>query len=183
MIETWRGENIDELAEVLHACVHAGASVSFILPFSIRDAAKFWCDQVLPHLDTRCVLVARVDRKIAGTVQLDMDTPPNQPHRAEVKKLLVHPKARRLGIARSLMTAIEAAAADAGRTLLNLDTVTGGVAEHLYRSMGYAVVGQIPGYALNFNSNSIESTTVMYKQLRENPRLQRNAPGLTTRGW
>ncbi len=166
-IEKWNGEELDELAEVLHACVHAGASVSFILPFTHENASAFWREQVLPAVrdGSRCVLVARRDGKIAGTVQIDLATPPNQPHRAEVKKLLVHPEARRQGIARALMVAIEDEARSARRTLLTLDTVTGGFAESLYRSLGYVEVGRIPGYALNFDCSSIEATTVMYKTL------------------
>ena len=171
-IELWKptsamDDDIDALADVLHACVRKGASVSFVLPFSHEDARAFWADQVLPAVTagSRRLLVARSASKIIGTVQLDLATPPNQPHRAEVKKLLVHPDARRGGIARSLMTAVEAEAREAGRTLLTLDTVTGGPAEALYTSLGYSVAGVIPGYAWNFDSTAIEPTTVMYKSL------------------
>jgi ribosomal protein S18 acetylase RimI-like enzyme len=170
-IETWKGaigaDDLDMLAAVLHACVHAGASVSFVLPFSQQDAKAFWSGQVLPEVaaGNRSVLIARSGGNIVGTVQLDLATPPNQPHRAEVKKLLVHPDARRRGIARSLMVAVEVEALQAQRTLLTLDTVTGGAAEQLYLSLGYLVVGVIPGYALNFDSSVLESTTVMYKKL------------------
>jgi ribosomal protein S18 acetylase RimI-like enzyme len=159
--------DLEMLGGVLHACVHAGASVSFVLPFSLNDAKSFWHDQVLPAVlaGSRRVLLARLEGRIVGTVQLDLATPPNQPHRAEVKKLLVHPDARRRGIARSLMAAVEEQAQEARRTLLTLDTVTGGAAEFLYFSVGYIAVGTIPRYALNFDSTKIEGTTVMYKEL------------------
>ena len=160
-------DDLDELGGVLHSCVHSGASVSFILPFPRDEAKAFWQDQVLPAVmaGDRRVLLARLAGRIVGTVQLDLDTPPNQPHRAEVKKLLVHPDARRCGIARSLMAAVEQQAREASRTLLTLDTVTGGAAEPLYLSMGYVAIGVIPGFALNFDSSKIESTTVMYKDI------------------
>ena len=173
-IERWKtgdplsvNNDLEMLGDVLHACVHAGASVSFVLPFSRDDAKAFWSDQVLPGVTagSRCVLLALVANRIVGTVQLDLATPPNQPHRAEVKKLLVHPDVRRRGIATALMEAIEAEARKACRILLTLDTVTGGPAESLYRSLGYAVTGVIPGYALNFNSSILESTTILYKQI------------------
>jgi GNAT superfamily N-acetyltransferase len=172
-IERWNPEptgmdgDLEMLASILHACVHAGASVSFVLPFSRNDATAFWHDQVLPAVTagSRRVLLARLAGQIVGTVQLDLVTPPNQPHRAEVKKLLVHPDARRSGIARSLMAAVEKQAHEARRTLLTLDTVTGGAAELLYLSVGYIAVGTIPRYALNFDSTKIEGTTVMYKDL------------------
>ncbi len=159
--------DLEMLGGVLHACVHAGASVSFILPFSPADAEAFWAEQVLPAViaGNRRVVIARQEARIVGTVQLDLATPPNQPHRAEVRKLLVHPEARRRGVARSLMEAIEEQARAAGRTLLTLDTVTGGAAEPLYRSMGYVTSGVIPRYALNFDASMLESTTVMYKEL------------------
>ena len=159
--------DLDTLAAVLHACVHSGASVSFVLPFTHDDAKAFWREQVLSAVEagSRRVLLARAAGEIVGTVQVDLATPPNQPHRAEVKKLLVHPGARRRGIARSLMSAVEAQARVVHRTLLTLDTVTGGFAEQLYRSLGYIPIGVIPRYALNSSSTNLESTTVMYKEL------------------
>jgi GNAT superfamily N-acetyltransferase len=174
-IESWDADlagltaDLEMLGGVLHACVHAGASVSFVLPFSRDDAKAFWLDQVLPAVNagSRLVLLARLAGKIIGTVQLDLATPPNQPHRAEVKKLLVHPDARRRGIARSLMIALEDRARAARRSLLTLDTASGSAAEPLYLSLGYVAVGAIPCYALNFNASELESTTVMYKQLSD----------------
>src|SRR3954462_9272787 len=112
--------DLEQLAGVLHAAVHAGASVGFILPFSLDDARSFWSDKVAPPLQSgaRRVLIARWDGSIAGTVQLILDTPPNQRHRAEIAKLLVHPDARRRGVARALMTAVEDVTRAEGRTLL-----------------------------------------------------------------
>ncbi len=158
---------LSALAEILHACVHAGASVSFILPFTLDDALGFWRDSVAPRIaaGTRFAFVARLDGRIVGTAQLDIGTPPNQPHRADVMKVLVHPDVRRRGIARALMVAVESLAMKKSRTLLTLDTVTGGDAEPLYVALGYVAVGHIPGYALNFDSSSIESTTLFYKRL------------------
>jgi GNAT superfamily N-acetyltransferase len=172
-IERWNphpaslNDDLDMLGGVLHACVHAGAGVSFVLPFSRDDAKAFWHHQVLPAVDAgnRRLLLARLAGQIVGTVQLDLATPPNQPHRAEVKKLLVHPDARRRGIARSLMAALEEQARQACRTLLTLDTVTGGFAEPLYLSLGYVAIGVIPRYALKPDSSELEATTVMYKEL------------------
>ncbi|HEV2689018.1 MAG TPA: GNAT family N-acetyltransferase [Bryobacteraceae bacterium] len=172
-IELWRAdsthvaEDIEMLGGVLHACVHAGASVSFVLPFSQDDAKAFWRDRILPAVQAgNCrVLVARLDGRIVGTVQLDLATPPNQPHRAEVRKLLVHPEARRLGIARALMAAIEESAREHRRSLLTLDTTTGGFAEALYISIGYVAVGEIPRYSRRTDSAELEGTMVMYKEL------------------
>lgn len=173
-IELWRPDetscesDIHSLAELLHDCVHAGAAVSFILPFSRDDAAAFWRDRVLPAVqDETCrVLVARLDGRIVGTVQLDLATPPNQPHRGEIKKLLVHPAARRAGIARALMLAIENQARDDQRTLLTLDTASA-AAERLYASLGYVRVGVIPRFSLHPESRELEGTTVMYKELTQ----------------
>ena len=104
--------DLEALAAVLHAAVHGGASVGFVLPFSLEDALGFWRDRILPVVRTgaRRVWVARVEGRLVGTVQLILDTPPNQRHRAEIAKLLVLPDARRLGIGRALMQAAEAAA-------------------------------------------------------------------------
>jgi GNAT superfamily N-acetyltransferase len=172
-IEEWRPEDaslerdIDMLAEVLHAVVHGGAGVSFFLPFSLDEARAFWREKVLPvvRARTRRVVVARSNGRIVGTVQLDLATPPNQRHRGEVAKMLVHPDARRRGVARALMGALEDIARSEGRTLLTLDTVTGSDAEPLYRSLGYVTVGVIPGYARASLTPDLEATTIMYKQL------------------
>jgi ribosomal protein S18 acetylase RimI-like enzyme len=176
-IEEWRPDrcdaasvnrDIDMLGQILHAVVHDGAGVSFIVPFSRDDGRAFWIDKVLPgvHSRTRRVLVARHGPVIVGTVQLECAWPPNQQHRAEVTKLLVHPDARRRGIARALMMALEPVAVDAGRTLLTLDTWTGGAAERLYRSLGYQTVGVIPRFARGSTTSALEPTTIMYKELQ-----------------
>src|SRR5262249_4151946 len=107
----------------------------------------------------------RRDARIVGTVQIDCATPPNQAHRAEVLKLLVHPSTRRHGIARALMIAIEEIARADGRTLLTLDTWTGSHAELLYRSLGYVTVGVIPRYARGSLTPELEPATLMYKEL------------------
>lgn len=159
--------DLDMLADVLHAVVHQGAGVSFVVPFSMEESRAFWMERVLPGVraGTRRVLVARLDGRIVGTVQVDLATPPNQPHRAEVLKLLVHPDARRRGIARALMIALEDVARAERRSLLTLDTWTGGHAETLYRSLGYVEVGVIPRYARGSTTSTLEPTTVMYKEL------------------
>lgn len=175
-IEEWRPDrpgaaflehDIDMLGEVLHAVVHTGAGVSFIVPFSLDEARAFWLEKVLPGVRarTRRVVVARWDAQLVGTVQLDLAVPPNQQHRAEVLKLLVHPVARRRGIARALMLALEAIAQSDGRTLLTLDTWTGSSAEQLYLSLGYVRVGVIPRYARGSLTPGLEPATIMYKEL------------------
>jgi ribosomal protein S18 acetylase RimI-like enzyme len=158
--------DVEGLAELLHAVVHEGASVSFILPFSMDEARVFWRDRVLPAVRQRArrLWVARLDGRIVGAVQLILDTPPNQKHRAEIAKLLVHPEARRRGIARALMNAAESAAREERRTLITLDTRTGDRAEPLYRSLGYEVAGIIPGYSKAPDSDALEATTILYKK-------------------
>lgn len=159
--------DLDALADILRAVVYDGAGVSFVVPFSLADSRAFWVDKVLPGVraGTRRVVVARDNGKIVGTVQVDFATPPNQQHRGEVIKLLVHPSARQRGIARALMQALEEIAVAEGRTLLTLDTWTGSVAEGLYRSLGYTVVGVIPRYARGSLTPQLEPATFMYKEL------------------
>lgn len=175
-IEEWRTDDsraafvapeIDMLAEVLHAVVNAGASVSFFTPFSLEAARAFWVDKVLPEMCAakRRLVVARLDERIVGTVQLELEMPPNQQHRAAVAKLLVHPAARRRGIGRALMFALEEIARSERRTLLTLDTVSGSNAESLYRSLGYIAAGVIPRYARGALTPELEGTTIMYKEL------------------
>ncbi len=156
------------LTALLHACVIDGASIGFILPFSETEAESFWRDKVFPAVahETRIVLIARLNDEIAGTVQLDYETPANQLHRAEVRKLLVHPNFRRRGIGRKLMIEIEALASALGRSLITLDTRTGDMAEPLYTGLGYSVAGVIPGYCRDAQTQRLDPTTVMYKKLR-----------------
>ena len=163
-------EDVAMLGEVLHAVVHDGAGVSFVVPFSVEEAQAFWRERVLPGVraGTRRVLVARSARRIVGTVQLDLAMPPNQQHRAEVAKMLVHPAARRQGIARDLMVRLEGLARAEGRTLLTLDTASD-AAERLYRSLGFTVVGVIPRYARASLTPELEATTIMYKELQSLP--------------
>jgi ribosomal protein S18 acetylase RimI-like enzyme len=160
------GQHLDSIAEILHACVHDGANVGFVLPFDMDEARAFWLQKVGAGLaaNTRIVLLAKLDTQLAGTVQLNLDTPPNQPHRADVSKLLVHPKHRMFGVGRALMQQVESYAANAGRRLLTLDTATG-IAETLYLSLGYERAGHIPGYAREPNEDRFVGTTIMYKVL------------------
>jgi ribosomal protein S18 acetylase RimI-like enzyme len=159
--------DLDELADLLRAIVYEGAGVSFVVPFSVGEARAFWRDKVLPGVvaRTRRVLVARAGGRIVGTVQIDLAMPPNQAHRTEITKLLVHPTAQRRGIGRALMIALEAVARSEGRTLLTLDTWTGSHAEALYRSLGYVAVGVIPRYARGSTTATLEPATFMYKEL------------------
>jgi GNAT superfamily N-acetyltransferase len=110
------------------------------------------------------LLVAESAGRIVGTVHLVLDLPENQPHRADVSKMLVHRRARRLGVGAALLLAAEDAARDCGRTLLVLDTVTGAEGERLYARMGWTRVGEIPGFAL-FPGGGLCSTTVFYRSL------------------
>ncbi len=156
-----------EFGGLLQACVAAGASVNFVEPFGHAEAEAFWREKVLPPLAAgrRLLLAAELEGRLAGTVQLDLDTPPNQPHRAEVLKLLVHPACRRRGVARALMRELERQAAGLGRHLLTLDTRSGDAAEPLYAALGYVTVGVVPGYSLDVRSQRLDPTTIMYRQL------------------
>lgn len=159
---------LGEFGALLRACVEADASIGFVLPLPQAEAEAFWTGKVLPGVvdGTRTLLVALVEGRIAGSVQLGCDTPANQPHRAEVNKLLVHPDFRRQGIGRRLMSAIEGEAAGRGRSLLTLDTRTGDKAEPLYSALGYRIVGSIPGFARDpLGGARLDATTIMYKQL------------------
>lgn len=160
-------DNLSELGSLLSDCVHAGASISFVLPYSSEEGETFWRKKVLPGVEEggTVLLVARDGTRIAGTVQLDCDTPPNQPHRAEVRKLLVHPDFRRRGIARLLMAELEHIASRRNRSLLTLDTRTGDKAEPLYASMGYQTAGIIPGFCRDPFVDRLDGTTIMYKTI------------------
>lgn len=137
-----------QLADVLVDCVEGGASVSFMWPLTQDRAREFWrrvAEDVAA--DRRLLLVAEDALGICGTVQLALDLPENQPHRADLAKMLVHRRARNRGVGASLLREAEASALAHGRTLLVLDTVSGSPASRLYRRMGWIPAGEIPGYA------------------------------------
>lgn len=156
---------VERLAEILRACVAAGASVNFVEPFTQADAVRFWREKTAPAVRDggRVLLVARDGEDLLGTVQLDLDTPPNQAHRGEVGKLLVHPEARRRGVARALMAALEHEAKARGRTLLTLDTITDSPARPLYRSLGFRTAGVLPGFSRHPQEDRLEDTEYMFK--------------------
>ena len=157
------GAHLDGLAAVLHDCVAGGASVSYMAPFSLdqaRDAFEAFAAEV--EQGRRLLLAAFANGELVGTVQVVYAWPPNQPHRAEIAKLLVRRSARRRGIAELLMEAAEREARAEGKTLLVLDTVTGDAAERLYERLGWTKVGVIPGYALYPDGRPCD-TTVFWK--------------------
>lgn len=154
------------LARVLHACVEDGASIGFVPPFPRADAERFWLG-LGPQVRSggRRIFVAHEGGAIVGAVTLVLDMPPNGRHRADLSKLIVDPHARGRGLGARLIAAAETAAREEGRTLVVLDTITGGTAERLYARLGYATCGTIPGYARS-TAGVLEPTTVMYKELR-----------------
>jgi ribosomal protein S18 acetylase RimI-like enzyme len=160
-------KTIERLAQILHACVHEGASIGFVVPFEQSEARAYWLERVAaPHAaGSKLVLVATLGGAIAGTAQLDLDSMPSKRHHAEVSKVLVDPGFRRAGVGRALMWEIERRAAKESRWLLTLDTA-GDAAEALYRSMGYSLAGAIPNYARNAFEESYDATRLMYKDLR-----------------
>jgi GNAT superfamily N-acetyltransferase len=157
---------VHELAALLIDCVEGGASVSFMLPLTPERARAFWQRVAAGvHDGERALLVAEDQHgAIVGTVQLVLDQPENQPHRADLAKMLVHRRARRQGLGEQLMRAAEDTARDCGKTLLVLDTVTGGDAERLYMRLGWQRVGVIPDYAL-WPQGGLCATTYFYRRV------------------
>jgi GNAT superfamily N-acetyltransferase len=152
------------LARLLVDAIESGAGVSFLAGLTEGDAERWWRSVLTSSSDRAIILVARDSDGIVGTVQLQPAWAPNQPHRADVAKLIVHRRARRRGLGRVLMQALEDAASAAGFTLLLLDTCRGYYAETLYASTGWVRVGVVPGFA--FNPDGSECDTVFfYKQL------------------
>jgi GNAT superfamily N-acetyltransferase len=156
---------IDQLSGVLIDCVEGGASVSFMHPLMRDRAVGFW-RRVAQGVAAgeRALLIAEDARGLCGTVQLVLDQPENQPHRADLAKMLVHRRARRQGLGAALIRAAEATARECGKTLLVLDAVTGGDAARLYERLGWERVGVIPGYAL-MPQGGLCATTVYYRNL------------------
>ncbi|MGV1837491.1 GNAT family N-acetyltransferase [Rhizobium rhizogenes] len=154
-----------ELCEVLADCVNGGASVGFMQPYGPDDAAPYWrgvADSV--EAGATLLLVAVIEGKVVGTVQIGAAQMPNQPHRGDLKKLLVHRSARSKGLARLLMEAAEREAAKHGKTLLVLDTATGSDAEAIYPRLGWERAGVIPDYAL-WPQGGFCDTTLFYKRI------------------
>jgi GNAT superfamily N-acetyltransferase len=157
-------QEIQALSDVLIDCVEGGASVSFMLPLSRTKAAEFWREVAASVLRRERLLLVTEDQVgIVGTVQIIWAQPENQPHRADLAKMLVHRRARRQGIGAALLRAAERAAFDAGKNLLVLDTASGD-AERLYARRGWQRCGVIPGYAL-LPAGGLCDTTVFYRAL------------------
>jgi GNAT superfamily N-acetyltransferase len=158
-----------QLADVLVDCVQGGASVSFMLPMTVAKAQAFW-HKVAAGVQRgeRALLVAEDAHGIVGTVQLVLEQPENQPHRADVSKMLVHRRARRLGVGAALLAEVDRTAAAEGKTLLVLDTVTGSDAERLYTRHGWQRSGEIPDYAL-LPGGGLVSTTYLYRRVPPQP--------------
>lgn len=157
-------ERLAALSHVLMDCVEGGASVGFMAPLTRQRADAFWIgikDRV--EAGTSELLISELDGDLIGTVQLVMAEPDNQPHRADLAKMLVHRRARRRGIGRALMNAAEDLARAKGKTLLVLDTASDD-AERLYRRQNWTVVGRVPGYAL-FPDGRPCDTVFFYKRL------------------
>ena len=156
---------LDDLAAVLADCVAGGASVSYMAPFSHEDArVAFEAVAVDVEQGRRLLLAAFAEGDLVGTVQVILALPPNQPHRGEIAKLLVHRSARKRGVAQLLMERSEAEARAEGKTLLVLDTVTSDDGERLYERLGWTRVGVIPAYALYPDGRPCD-TTVFWKSL------------------
>jgi GNAT superfamily N-acetyltransferase len=163
-VQAPKPQDLQQLAQVLVDCVAGGASVSFMAPLSLERALTYWQGVATSVLrGERILMVAEDEAGICGTVQLVVDLPENQPHRADVSKMLVHRRARCRGLGAALMQAIEMEARQLGRTLLVLDTASV-EAERLYERQGWVRCGVIPGFALR-PAGGLCATTVFYRQL------------------
>ncbi len=158
--------DFDQLCETLIETVAGGGSISFMHPVSKEKALAFWKKIATDVADgARILLIARdANQEIIGTVQSILAQPENQPHRADIAKMMVHPRARRRGIAAALMQEIERLTFAAGKTVLVLDTETGHAASLLYRKLGWQAAGDIPDYAL-LPHGGLCSTTYFYKRI------------------
>ena len=161
-------DDVRSLALLLMDAIASGAGVSFTADLTLADADTWWRKILTASSERAIVLVARDAKGIVGTVQLQPAWAPNQPHRADIAKLIVHRRARRQGIGRALMVAVEQAATEAGFTLLMLDTCKGYDAERLYASTGWIRVGEVPNFALNPDGSHCD-TVFFYKELQLQP--------------
>jgi GNAT superfamily N-acetyltransferase len=164
-LETLSSREFGGLCDVLIDCVEGGASVSFMHPMTVAKAAEFWREVAASMArGERALLIAQDEQgSVIGTAQVVWASPENQPHRADVAKMLVHRRARRLGVGAAVLEAAERAAAEAGKTLLVLDTASAD-ATRLYERRGWQRVGMIPDFAL-WPDGSPCDTVVYYKRL------------------
>jgi len=153
------------LSDILIECVGLGASIGFLAPLSLEAASAFWagCGRGLAA-GQRLIWGAWEGEALVGTVQLVIDMPANQQHRADLVKLMTRPSARGSGIGSALTLAAEAEAVRLGRTLIVLDTVAGNPAQRLYERLGYTAAGVIPDYARS-SAGPLEPTCILYKRL------------------
>jgi GNAT superfamily N-acetyltransferase len=157
---------VEALADLLIDCVEGGASVSFMLPLTRERALAFWRHVAADVREgKRALIVADDAQGVCGTVQLVLDLPENQPHRADLAKMLVHRRTRRQGLGEALLRGAEQMARDCGRTLLVLDAVTGGDAARMYARHGWTRVGDVPDFAL-YPDGRFCGTTFFYRDLR-----------------
>jgi GNAT superfamily N-acetyltransferase len=156
---------LPDLCDVLADCVNGGASVGFMQPYGLTDAMPYW-QGVADSVESGATLLfaASIEGRVVGTVQVGAAQMPNQPHRGDLKKLLVHSAARGKGLARRLMETAEREAARIGKTLLVLDTATGSDAEAIYPRLGWQRVGVVPDYAL-WPEGGLCDTTIFYKRI------------------
>lgn len=157
---------LDALAELLIDAVEGGASVNFVRPMTPAKAVMWWEGALASHArGERLILTAEARGRLDGTVQLVPAPQENQPHRADIAKMLVHRRARRQGLGTALLHAAEAEARRLGRTLLTLDTEADSDGERLYARMGWIRFGQVPGYATRADGSRREAATFFYRML------------------
>ena len=159
--------DIRALAELLVDAVDSGAAVSFMQPLATEAAEAWWRDTLAAPSPRAIFLVARDAEGIAGSVQMQPAWAPNQPHRGEICKLIVHRRARGAGLGERLMKAAEAASREAGFKLLTLDAKEGGAAVQLYRKVGWTEVGTIPDFALDPDGRALHGTVIFFKRLED----------------
>jgi len=159
-------QRIPELALILKDCVNKGASVSFMNPFSLAEAVGFFTDIAEAVSRSEVILFAAFEAgRAIGTVQLQPVWKPNQPHRADVAKMLVHSAHRNQGLGQKLLDAVDIEAKRRGMTLLTLDTMSDSAAERLYLRTGYIKMGVIPNFAL-WPDGGFGDTSFFYKEIR-----------------
>lgn len=157
----------EDLCGLLRDCVQEGAAIGFLAAITQEEAERFWRRDIGAALASgeRVLLGAYLGRRLVGTVQVILAMPQNQPHRAEIAKMMVHPESRRRRVGRALMERALTEARSAGRTLVTLDTRTGDVSELFYGSAGFQKAGVIPGYAYDPDGQTLHGTTLMYRAI------------------